>query len=153
MNRLTRRSGTLIAAALAIAIPVDGASAKITHTSVAGIHLGKDESGLRDVLGPPSSIGDTDYGDAREFVFKRHKLSAILLDDAVVLLRTSSASERTREGVGPGTSLRTMVRRVTGERCSSVRHQRVCSVRHGRTAMTFIGRGSRVAAVEIATLP
>jgi hypothetical protein len=135
--------------ALAAGLGGGTASAKITAAGVAGAEIGMNEAAVRSELGRPSSARRRADG-TRQLVYRRERLDVLLRGDAVIRLRTTSAGEKTTSGVGPGTSERTMKRRVRGERCGTARGARVCWVVKGQTVVSFTCRRGRVSLAEVA---
>ena len=142
--------GLLTAALLAPGTSADPAAAKITHAGIAGVDVGMNENAVRDKLGTPSSTSGDEGGGTMRLEYRRRKLEVLLRGDAVIRVRTTSRSQRTAAGVGPGISQAAMMRKLRGERCGTALGARVCWVLDGSTVMTFVCRRGRVMRAEVA---
>lgn len=149
MNWLFRRTCALVTGALVAALCADPAAAAITHDGVAGVELGMSEADVRAELGRPASMSGGDQ-DTKLLDYPRRKVDVLLRDDRVVRIRTTSRSQTTPSGVGPGVTEAAMRRKLRGERCSRARGALVCSVRGESTVLTFVSRRGTVVVAELA---
>jgi hypothetical protein len=134
--------------------PAAGAQARIVvNRSVAGIELGMTAREVVARLGRPT-LSTAERG-ARNLVYRRRGLVVTLSHSRVVIVATRSRGERTRDGVGVGvgSSVRSVRRRVAGVRCgekASVAFCRTGSSRAGRRSTTFQIESRRVVTVTVA---
>jgi hypothetical protein len=149
MKRPMTWPGALLTIAVAAGLGGGTATAKITDVGVAGVEIGMSEDAVHHELGRPSSTRREGAG-AKLLVYRRERLDVLLRGDAVIRLRTTSAREKTTNGVGPGTSEGTMKRRLRGERCATARGARVCWVVKAQTVLSFTCRRGRVSQAEVA---
>jgi hypothetical protein len=129
-----------------------GADARIVvNHSVAGIELGMTSQQVVARLGRPT-LSTLEAG-ARNLVYSRRRLVVTLARSRVVIVATRSRGERTRRGVGVGSSVRLVRRRIAGVRCAEkagVAFCRTGSIRPGRRSTTFQIRSRRVVTVTVA---
>ena len=132
--------------------PAAGADARIVvDHSVAGIELGMTAQQVVARLGRPTL--STIEAGARNLVYSRRRLVVTLARWRVVVVATRSRGERTRRGVGVGSSVRSVRGRVAGVRCgekAGVAFCRTGSIRPGRRSTTFQIQSRRVVTVTIA---
>jgi hypothetical protein len=132
--------------------PAAGAEARIVvNRSVAGIELGMTAELVLARLGRPT-LSTVEAG-TRNLVYRRRRLVVTLARSRVVIVATRSRGERTRRGVGVGSSVRSIRRRVAGVRCrekAGVAFCRTGSIRPGRRSTTFQIQSGRVVTVTVA---
>jgi hypothetical protein len=141
--------GATLASLLA---PAAGAEARIVvNHSVAGIELGMTAKEVVARLGRPT-LSTVEKG-ARNLVYGRRGLVVTLSRSRVVIVATRSRGERTRDGVGVGSSVQSVRRRVAGVRCgekAGVAFCRTGSIRAGRRSTTFQIESRSVVTVTVA---
>jgi hypothetical protein len=148
-GRIIVTCAAALIAALALVTP---AHARIAvNRSVAGIGLGMTYKEVRAVLGRPTltTVGN----GSRDLIYRKHALVVTLLRSRVVIVSTTSRRERTRAGVGVGSTEGALRRRVPGVRCgdkAAVRFCRVGSIRPGRRSTTFHIDAGRVITITVA---
>jgi hypothetical protein len=150
MRRLQPWMGTLITALLASGLYAGPAAATISSDGIAGVHVGMNEGTVRDTLGRPSSATGREGRGTKRLDYRTRKMDVLLHGDTVIRVRTRSLAQKTPSGVGPGTTKRAMLRKLTGERCATARGARVCWVYDGLTVLTFTCRHGRVTLAEVA---
>ena len=111
---------TVIVAAAALAALASPAGARIVpQRSIAGVELGMTRPQVRTVLGPPLRfvVGTNDFG---HFIVMRYFRLRVTLqgDTTVTAVQTTRRSERTRSGVGVGSTRAEVDARVLNTRCS-----------------------------------
>jgi hypothetical protein len=149
----TRRWILAGASTLALLLgPAAGAEARIVvNRSVAGIELGMTAEQVVARLGRPS-LSTVEQG-ARNLVYSRRRLVVTLSRSRVVIVATRSRGEVTRRGIGVGSSVGSVRRRVAGVRCgekAGVAFCRTGSTRPGRRSTTFQIQSRRVVTVTVA---
>jgi hypothetical protein len=147
---MMRWPATLLTMGLAAALCADPATAKITTAGIAGLDVGMSEAAVRSAVGDPSAVSAGEPDGTVLLDYRRRKLDVLLRGGSVIRMRTTSRAEATSSGVGPGTSERTMRRKVRGERCATARRAHVCWLVRGRTVLTFSCRHGRVTMAEVA---
>lgn len=129
-----------------------GAEARITvNRGIGDVGLGMTAAEVRRTLGRASL--ETVSGRSRNLVYRRRALVVTLVGGRVVIVATRSRRERTRSGVGVGSTRAVVRSRLRGERCGTkagVAFCRVGSVRPGRRSTTFQLERGRVVTVTIA---
>ena len=137
---------------MSLLAPATGAEARIVvNRSVAGIELGMTAEQVIARLGRPS-LSTVEQG-TRNLVYSGRRLVVTLSRSRVVIVATRSRAERTRQGVGVGSSVRSVRRAVAGLRCgqkAGVAFCRTGSIRPGRRSTTFQIESRRVVTVTIA---
>ena len=148
-RRLTIAAASLLAGVTALA---PTAHARIAvNRSIAGIGLGMTAAEVRAKLGRPTL--DTVRDGARNLVYRRRLLVVTLVRGRVVIVSTRSRRQRTRSGIGVGTSADVVRARLRGVRCgvkAGVGFCRVGSVRSGRRSTTLQVEDGSVVTVTIA---
>ena len=143
-------SGALLGAAVAAGLaPVD-AQARIGFDGIGGVEIGMTEAAVTHAVGPEGSRTDGGGDGTTLLDYPRRRLDVLLRAGRVIRVRTTSRAERTSAGVGPGTSLGVLRRKLRGERCATARGARVCWVDRGDRVMAFSIRRGRVTFAEVA---
>ena len=143
------RSLKLMSAALAalvlMALAATPAGATIVPAkSIAGVFIGETEKQVLDDLGVPKGRVEVD-SESKKLTWDDQRLTVLIVSGRVWSVRTKARSQRTSNGLGRGTSLTTLKRTLSGERCSSDS----CSVFKGsRFTLYWLKRGE-VFAVEV----
>jgi hypothetical protein len=136
---------------LLFAPPATAGAHIVVNHSVAGIELGMTAEQVMARLGRPT-LSTVEDG-ARNLVYRRRRLVVTLSRSQVVIVATQSRGEVTRRGVGVGSSVRSVRRRVAGVRCgekAGVAFCRTGSTRPGRRSTTFQIESRRVVTVTVA---
>lgn len=113
-----------LAALAGLLLAAPAADARIVvGRSIRGLTLGASEARFRAVLGPadgPRAFGEEpeDYG--LDFLGGRYHGLFMTKTRRAYLISTTSSSQQTASGVGPGVSARFARARLRGERCSPV---------------------------------
>ena len=121
------------------------------NRSVAGVGLGMTAGEVRSRLGAPAL--STGTGGSRDLVYRDRGLVVTLAHARVVIVSTRSRHERTSRGIGPGSTVGALRRRVPDARCgekAGVSFCRIGSIRPGRRSTTFQIEGGRVVTVTVA---
>jgi hypothetical protein len=142
---------TIVALLAGAALPPVAAARLRLNVAIAGVSLGDSERAVRARLGPPSTVAT--QGRSRTLVFADRQLAVTLVRKKVVILTTRNPRERARSGVGMGSTVRVLRRRVPRLRCGETRSFRFCrtgSVKPGRRSTTFLIDGGRVIGVTVA---
>lgn len=151
------RAGAL-AAALAIALALFAAmagtaSAKVTWTGIGPAKLGMSEADVKAKLGQPSKVGPIQGPPGSVgYRYRARKLVVVVYGGQVVAIHTWSRAQRTRSGVGVGTSTSEMRSRLKGEMCYSALGRLVCSVDGGTALLDFVARHGKVRKVSLIRL-
>jgi len=115
-------AGTALVAALALALaPAAGASV-VPQRSLAGIEIDMSQRDVKLRLGTPDRVRHVEefgFGDSRRHRYRARGLTVTIASDrhTVVSVFTRSAADRTRTGVGVGSTEKEMRRGLRGEEC------------------------------------
>ena len=138
--------GSVIAVVLAVAAPAD-ASIVVQH-GIAGLELQMTKAQVRAKLGSPTKVrtGKNEFGRYIEFVYPR---VTVLFQSGsrATAFRTFSRAERTKQGVGVGSSEAQVMAKVAGVKCRTEFGRRHCYVGKylpGRVITDFQIRKGRV---------
>jgi hypothetical protein len=154
---MPNRTPFLITAIIALAAAAPAQARIVPNRGMAGVRLGMSQQQVLDILGDPTT--DFTYRSGlTTYAYKARRLRVTfapgLATNDVFILFTSGRKERTKEGVGVGTSERTLRRRLRHEHCFTNSQGRYCTLGGGgegtrpETAFT-IGRHHRVTSVRI----
>jgi len=144
---------TALLAAVALIVALAASAVIIPQRGLAGLRLGMTQAKVRSVLGEPGRVvrGSNEFGAYTEFVYRSLRVS-FQGNASVTNLRTTRRSERTKSGVGVGSSEVELRRKVGGIRCRTEFGFRHCFLGRflaGRRVTDFrIVRG-RVASIDI----
>jgi hypothetical protein len=141
----------VVAAALGAAAPID-ARIVVQH-GIGGVELRMTKAQVRSKLGRPIRIrrGTNEFGRYVEFLYPRVTVS-FQGGLRVTGVRTRSRLERTRRGIGVGSTEAQLKARVAGVRCRTeggLRHCFLGRFRPGRVITDFSIRNGRVTSVVI----
>jgi hypothetical protein len=149
-------SRCLVSAFVGLALAPAATEARIVpQRSIAGVHLGMTQARVRAVVGRPDHVISTRnaFGQYKVFLYRRRQLQVIFQGrDAVTSVATESRRERTRSGVGVGSSERGVRRGVRGVRCETIAATRSCHVgtlSAGRRVTDFLLRRGHVVRVTL----
>jgi hypothetical protein len=141
--------------ALLLALAAPAQARIVPQRSIAGVRLDMTQAQVRAAAGEPSAVerGRNDFGPFTQFVYRGKRLTVTFQgDDAVTAVATTSRAERTRSGVGAGSSERAVRRGVRGVQCETFFRIRSCHVGSftaGRKVTDFLMRRGRVARVTL----
>jgi hypothetical protein len=127
----------------------------VPQRSIAGVHLGMTQARVRAVVGRPDHVARArnEFGRYTVFIYRRRQLQVVFQGGgAVTSVGTESRRERTRTGVGVGSTERAVRRGVRDVRCKTVTGTRTCHVgtlRAGRRVTDFLLRRGRVVRVTL----
>ena len=153
MNRRSRATAALaVTAAVLTASEVAQATIR-PQRGIAGVAAGMTATQVRGVLGAPASVrrGSNDFGRYREF---RYRDLHVFFQGVqrVTSVSTTRRGERTRSGIGVGSSERRLRRKMRGVRCATELRVRRCTLGRllpGRRVTDFLIRRGRVVRVSI----
>jgi hypothetical protein len=145
-----------VAGAIALAVAAPAQARIIPGRGMAGVRFGMPQQRVLDILGDP----DTDYtyrSGLTTYTYNRLKLrvtfAPAVTTNNVFMLFTSGRGERTKQGVGVGTSLRTLRRKLHGEHCLRNSAGHFCELGGrdaARPSTSFkLGRHNRVTSVRM----
>ena len=121
---------------------------------IAGARLGNSRAEVRAALGRPASIrtGTNDFGRFVQYRF-RGGITVLFQDRReVTLVSTTGRGDRTRRGVGVGSTEAQVKRRVRGIRCETIEGTRSCHTGRftaGEILTDFLLRGGKVRRVAV----
>ncbi len=143
--RSLRLASVALAALVLMAVAATPAGATIVPAkSIAGVFIGETEKQVLDDLGTPKGRVEVD-SESKKLTWDDQRLTVLVVSGRVWSVRTKARSQRTSTGLGRGTSLTTLERALTGERCFG----QTCSVSKGnRVTLYWLKRG-KVVAVEV----
>ena len=150
-RRRGARAAVVAAAAAALTLPSPAAAVIRLNQGMAGVRIGMTQAEVRERLGTPSSR--TRHGRITNLIYRRPGVVVSFLTRRVVVLSTAGRRERTRRGVGVGSTERAVRRLVPGARCESAEGVRTCSgggLDVGDRNTVFVLRGGRVRSVAVA---
>jgi hypothetical protein len=155
---MARLPGRLTAATVALLAPLGApaaASALIqVDKGIAGARLGNSRAEVRAALGRPASTrsGTNDFGPFVQFRYRGGITVSFQGRTEVTSVTTSGRGDRTARGVGVGSRVATVRRRVRGVRCETFVGARSCHTgrfRVGEVITDFQIRGGRVTRVTV----
>jgi hypothetical protein len=126
----------------------------VPQAEIAGVHLLMSEAGVRHVLGRPRSmrsVKDEIQGTIRLMDYGRTKVYLSATADGTVFdVTTTDRRQKTKSGVGVGSSERAVKRGVAHVRCTGPTQQRSCTVGRllaGKRVTSFVLSGDRVRSI------
>ena len=138
---------------VATAVLAPAAEARIVpQRGIAGVAIGMSQAQVRAVLGKPVRVvrGANDFGPYVDFHYSRLRVS-FQGRERVTFITTTRRGERTRTGVGVGSTQRQVLRGVSGAKCG-VQTANLCAVGQflpGRRVTVFFIRAGRVFRVDV----
>lgn len=121
----------LLTLLLLLALAVPAGAMIVPGKGMAGVRLGDCQERAIEVLGPPDrTFGETDFaGFASTYIYVDRGLKLEFRRGPgecleLTSILTTKRLERTEEGVGKGTTRRTLRRRLSGEKCQTFRRPR-----------------------------
>jgi hypothetical protein len=128
----------------------------VPQQSIDGVHLRMSAAGVRHVLGAPKStksLPDAIQGSIRRMDYGRTKIYLSATADGTVFdITTTDRRQKTRTGVGVGSSERAVRRGVKRVHCSGPATQRSCVVGRllaGHRVTSFVLTADRVRRVTL----
>ena len=149
-----RRAAIVVALAASALVAASSASALIVvQQGIRSVELTMTRAEVRARLGPPTKInrGTNEFGPWVEFVYRGLRVN-FQGGRTVTAVSTASRSQRTANGVGPGSTEARVRARVRGVRCRTEFGSRHCWVGRflpGRRVTDFFIRGGRVTRVTV----
>lgn len=139
--------------AAALALPVTAGAVIVPQHSIAGVRVGATEAQVRAVAGAPVRVvaGANDFGAYRQL---RYRGLTVTLQGGrrVTSVFTTSRAQRTRSGIGVGSTESALRRAIPVARCESVGDIRGCVVGEelpGRRVTRFSIQDGRVSRVIV----
>jgi|GEM_PF-2050584 len=150
---MTRLPLLAAAAAAGLALPAAASAVIVPQHSIGGVRIGYTAVQTVDAAGPPVAV-DTGRNDFGRYVRYRYRGFTVTFQGArrVTAVSTRSTLQRTRGGVGVGTTEAVLRGRVRGVRCSTYGDVRACVVGQelpGRRVTFFALRDGRVIQVTV----
>ena len=141
------------ALALALALPAGAGGAIVLQRAIGGVSLGMTEAQVRAKVGRPASVkrGSSEFGRWKELYY-RDLVVVFQSGRKVTSVATTSRRERTRSGVGVGSTEAQLKSRIRGLRCrkaAGLRHCRLGKARPGQRYTDFTVRKGRVVRVVV----
>lgn len=125
----------------------------MVNRGVAGIAVGQTTAKVKSVLGKPvASKTRPDHFLGRATTLTYPRLTVMLAYGRVITITTTRTTERTRRGIGVGSTEALLRSRVGGVRCETGAGVRTCSTgtfRPGTNATTFDIRSGRIWRVRV----
>ena len=124
--------------------------------AISGARLGNTKSEVRAALGKPRRVihRDSLFGPTTQFRY-RGGLRVTFLSGRVTLASTTGLGDRTRRGVGVGSSEQTVKDKVPGVTCETFEGTRICSrgaEQPGERGSFFFIEQDKVTRVDVAIL-
>src|SRR5688572_8627237 len=151
------RRATLLLTAAAVLLLVPSAEAMIQlDRGIAGARLGNSKAEVRAALGKPRRVvkRDTDFGQTTTFLY-RGGLRVNFLGGEVTLAGTTGRGDRTRRGIGVGSTEQAVKAKVPGVACATFEGTRLCrrgAEQPGERGTIFFLENGRVTRVDVAVL-
>jgi len=119
-----------VALALALALPAAGGATIVPQQGMAGIRLGLTQARVKSVLGEPLRVvhGSNDFGPYTVFRYPYRVRVSFQGDERVTSIRTTGTHERTKRGIGVGSTEADVQANVAGVRCETIGTFRECYV-------------------------
>ena len=142
-----------VAALGALALATGAGGAIVPQRSIAGVALGHTRAHVRATLGKPLSVrhGRNEFGAYT--VFRYRQVTVTFQGNAGATgLTTASRAQRTRKGVGVGSTEAQVKRGVRGVRCTTTASLRHCTLGRelpGRRVTDFVLRRGHVVRVVV----
>lgn len=138
-----------------VAVPSADALIQLDR-GIAGARIGNGKAEVRTALGQPRRVinRETDFGSTSTFVY-RGGLRVTFLEGRVTLASTTGLGDRTRRGIGVGSTERAVRRRVPGVSCDTFEGTRLCqrgAEEPGQRGTIFFLERGRVTRVDVALL-
>ena len=149
---MRRATCLLTAAAVLLLAPAADAMIQLDR-GIAGARLGNSKAEVRAALGKPSSVvkHNGEFGRTTTYRY-RGGVRVIFLEGRVTLAGTTGRGDRTKRGVGVGSTERAVRRRVRGVLCETIAGTRSCHTGRftaGEIVTDFLLHGGTVRRVSI----
>jgi hypothetical protein len=138
-------------AALAGGAAAEPVAAKVTFSGIGDVRLGMAEADVRSEMGRPTTTRLSRNRGAVVLHYRRRKLD-VTIDSGqsrVVGVRTRSRAQRTRSGLGVGSTKTEVRRKLRGEKCATALRVLVCTVERSGAIMDFELRRDKVTRVTV----
>jgi len=144
-----RLAATAAALVAALAFVPPASAVLILQRGMAGIRLGMTQPKVRAKLGRPRSVvhGSNDFGNYIELHYRHFRIT-FQGNSTVTAIWTSSPRQRTRRGIGVGSTVVAIHARIRGVRCTRG-HCYVGKFLPGRRVTEFFLRRGRVSAITV----
>jgi hypothetical protein len=137
----------LLAVVTALALPAAAMARIVVNRGMFGVSLGETKTQVRHQLGAPSHVYGQSPGVVWFYERRNLHLGWLLKNQHLTMLLTTNPKQRTRAGVGVGSSKRDVKRLVQGVRCATTEpftpgaDCTVTSLATGRTTFFSITNG------------
>jgi hypothetical protein len=151
------RRATLLLTAAAVLLLAPGAHAMIQlDRGIAGARIGNTKAEVRAALGAPRSVVKRkgEFGRTTTYAY-RGGVRVIFLEGRVTLAGTTGRGDRTRRGIGVGSTEQAVKAKVPGVTCETFEGTRLCqrgAREPGQQGTIFFIEGNRVTRVDVAVL-
>jgi len=144
-----RLAATAAALFVALAFSAPASAVLILQRGMAGIRLGMTQAKVRAKLGKPRSVvhDSNDFGNYTELHYRRLRIT-FQGNSTVTAIWTGSPGQRTRRGIGVGSTVRAVRARVPDVRCTRG-HCYLGRFLPGRRVTEFFLRKGRVSAIAV----
>jgi hypothetical protein len=152
---MRRATCLLTAAALLLLVPSAEAMIQLDR-GIAGARLGNSKAEVRAALGKPRRVVNRngEFGRTTTFTY-RGGIRVIFLEGRVTLASTTGRGDRTRRGIGVGSTEQAVEAKVPGVSCATFEGTRLCqrgAEQPGERGTIFFLEGGRVTRVDVAVL-
>jgi hypothetical protein len=152
---MRRATCLLTAAACLLLVPSAEAMIQLDR-GIAGARLGNSKAEVRAALGTPRRVvrRDTEFGQTTTFLY-RGGLRVNFLGGEVTLAGTTGRGDRTRRGIGVGSTEAAVKAKVPGVSCATFEGTRLCrrgADEPGERGTIFFLENGRVTRVDVAVL-
>jgi hypothetical protein len=158
MSYVSGKQWAILPAATALALWVLGGAAAqariIPQQGMAGVKLGMSKSEVRDKLGKPrgTATGRNDFGPYTQYRYEGKIIITFQGELTMTSISTTGRRERTKEGIGVGSTERAVRRSFPRVRCRTIVRRRSCylgSLTPGKRVTDFQMLGGKVRRVTI----
>ncbi|MGE5636877.1 MAG: hypothetical protein ACM3UV_08065 [Nocardioidaceae bacterium] len=148
------RPALLAVPAVALALPASASALIQTDEGIAGARLNNTKQQVRTALGQPIRIqnGKNDFGPFTVFHYRGGIRVTFQSGNRVTSVFTNGVGDRTRRGIGVGSTEAAVRQRVDKVKCETIVGFRSChtgSFTAGRRVTDFAIRGGRVRSVTL----
>jgi hypothetical protein len=152
---MRRATCLLTAAAVLLLAPAADAMIQLDR-GIAGARLGNSKAEVRAALGKPSSVvkRNGEFGRTTTYHY-RGGVRVIFLEGRVTLAGTTGRGDRTRRGIGVGSTEAAVKANVPGVVCETFESTRLCqrgAQEPGQHGTIFFIENGRVSRVDVAVL-
>ena len=127
------RRGLLVATLACLALPASADALIQVDKGIAGVRLDNSKSEVRAALGKPRSVtkGTNDFGPFTQYRYRGGIRVTFQGNRGVTQVATSGVGDRTRTGVGVGSSEQDVRDGVARIRCGTFDGTRICQTKRG----------------------